>query len=126
MKSEMSEIKTNLKIKWREEGPALEDQKCVSDQDKQEVLLLGWVSQQVPTFLGEKTPRVPPSSRMATPISANKASLEKQQAHQNTNTKMSIKSVSCELESKACKAKTIVCVSNANVKNLSIPSFMRI
>jgi len=75
MKSEMSEIKTNLKIKWREEGPALEDQKCVSDQDKQEVLLLGWVSQQVPTFLGEKTPRVPPSSRMATPISANKASL---------------------------------------------------
>lgn len=27
------------------------------------------------TFLGEKTPKVPPSSRMATPISASKASL---------------------------------------------------
>jgi len=27
------------------------------------------------TFLGEKTPRVPPSSRMATPISARSASL---------------------------------------------------
>lgn len=27
------------------------------------------------TFLGEKTPKVPPSSRIATPISANKASL---------------------------------------------------
>lgn len=28
------------------------------------------------TFLGEKTPRVPPSSRMATPISASSASLK--------------------------------------------------
>lgn len=28
-----------------------------------------------PTFLGENTPRVPPSSRMATPISASSASL---------------------------------------------------
>lgn len=27
------------------------------------------------TFLGEKTPKVPPSSRIATPISASKASL---------------------------------------------------
>lgn len=30
------------------------------------------------TFLGEKTPRVPPSSRIATPISANRASLRRQ------------------------------------------------
>lgn len=29
-----------------------------------------------PTFLGENTPKVPPSSLMATPISASKASLE--------------------------------------------------
>ena len=39
----------------------------------------------LPTFLGEKTPSVPPSSRMATPISANKASLEKQKTKQSKN-----------------------------------------
>lgn len=32
----------------------------------------------VPTFLGENTPKVPPSSLMATPISASNASLEEQ------------------------------------------------
>lgn len=34
-----------------------------------------FVSNDCSTFLGEKTPKVPPSSRIATPISASKASL---------------------------------------------------
>ena len=34
--------------------------------------------ERAPTFLGENTPSVPPSSLMATPISASKASLEGQ------------------------------------------------
>lgn len=68
----------------------------------------------LPTFLGEKTPSVPPSSRMATPISANNASLEKTkqkaknpQVNQNTNTKTSTKLVTRELKNKGGKQKQL-------------------
>ena len=38
------------------------------------------------TFLGENTPRVPPSSLMATPISANRASLRTAESQSETST----------------------------------------
>lgn len=37
------------------------------------------------TFLGENTPSVPPSSLIATPISASKASLKNRKRHNETN-----------------------------------------
>ena len=40
----------------------------------------------VRTFLGENTPRVPPSSLMATPISASRASLRTAQSQSETST----------------------------------------
>lgn len=60
-----------------EEEPALKDMKYLEDREKQSVSVWFTFTTLFPTFLGEKTPRVPPSSRMATPISANKASLER-------------------------------------------------